>query len=162
MGLLCEYFEARSDAEAAATIDWVGGPAQPEAKRSLLRRTKSSTPGFEVVDLGGVEPTVQMGTLEEILTGRSFEDILDDTDDAIVADRDGGERLVVRLTPGLQVALATATDSRLREAAVPWSETEEFGGLGDPEDLAEGLTELAALARRASANGSRLYCWVCV
>ena len=161
MGVLCDYFEAPSDAEAAATIDWVGGPSQPERKRSLLGRSRA-TAGFEVVDMKGIEPTVQMGTLEEILTARPFEEILDETLNAIVAERDGGERLVVRLTKTLQDALASASDERLREAAGRWAETDEFWGHGDPEVLAEVLAELASLARRANGKGSRLYCWVCV
>ena len=162
MGLLCDYFAAPSDAEAAATIDWVGGPGRPAAKRSLLGRSRSSPPGYAVVDIKGVEPTVQMATLEEILTGRSFEEILDENIAAIVAERDGGEQLVVRLTQGLQDALAAATDDRLRAAAAQWAETEEFWGQGDPVVLAERLGELASLARSARDDGARLYCWVCV
>jgi hypothetical protein len=45
---------------------------------------------------------------------------------------------------------------------VPWSQTEEFFGRGDPQILAGLLHELAELARRARHRGERLYCWVCV
>jgi hypothetical protein len=44
--------------------------------------------------------------------------------------------------------------------AVPWSETEEFFGEGDPDALAVGLVRPANLARDAQASGEHLDCWV--
>jgi len=46
--------------------------------------------------------------------------------------------------------------------AVPWSQTEEFFGRGDPQILTGLLHELAELARRARTKDERIYCWVCV
>jgi hypothetical protein len=162
VGVLCDYFTAPSDEAAAVTIDWDGGPSRPDvAKRGPLRRSKGPEP-LPTVDLGGVEPTVQMGTLDEILTGTPFEEVLADATAAIIAERDGGERLVVRLSTRLQTALAAADPDRLREAAVPWAATDEFFGQADPEELGERLVELSTLARVAESQGQRLYCWLCV
>jgi hypothetical protein len=68
----------------------------------------------------GIEPTVQMATLEAALTARPISGILDETIGLVIADRDQGERVVVRLTGSLE------------------------------------------MARNASQQGLRLYCWVCV
>ena len=162
MGVLTDYFTAPSDEAAAATIDWDGGPSRPDAqKRGLLRRGKGPDP-LPTVDMGGIEPTVQMGTLDEILTGTPFDEVLADTTAAIVAERDGGERLVVRLSTRLQAALAAADGERLQDAAVPWAATDEFFGQADPEELGDSLVELSGLARAAEQLGQRMYCWLCV
>jgi hypothetical protein len=149
MGVMTEYFSANSDDVAAAVID--GGPSATPAS------------GFEPVDLGGIDPVVQMGTLEELLTGVDYDTVTDNPRQGhIVANRDGGECLVVALTDELQVALGQAPESQLREIAVEWAQTEEFWGQADPAALAEILIELGSLAREATARNERLYCWVCV
>jgi hypothetical protein len=79
-----------------------------------------------------------------------------------LASHDRGERLVVTLTDELQAALADADDTQLASVAVPWSQTEEFFGQGDPQILAGLLHELAELARGARTKDQRMYCWVCV
>ena len=110
----------------------------------------------------GIEPTVQMATLEAALTARPISRILDETIGLVIADRDQGEHVVARLTGSLQTALAQATDDELASAADRWSETEEFQGRGDPAILRPLVGELAEMARNASQHGLRLYCWVCV
>ena len=76
MGVLCDYFTAPCDEIAAATIDWEGGPSSPAPeKRGMLRRSRKSEP-LPTVDFKGVEPFVKMGTLEGILTGRTFDEVL--------------------------------------------------------------------------------------
>ena len=142
MGVLCDYFAATSDEEAAAAIDRDGAPGG-------------------AVHGKGIDPVVQMGTLEELLTGRDFEEILDGDAD-VVAARDGGQRLVARLSTEVTDALAATTDERLAEVAVPWSQTEEFWGEGDPDVLGSFLRDLAGLARDARGRGQRLYCLVVV
>jgi hypothetical protein len=163
VGLLCDYFAAPTDDIAASTIDWVGGPSQPAKgpKQGLFRRGPSPEP-IRTVDMKGVEPVVQMATLEAILTGRSITGILDETTGLTVANRDRGERVVVRLTMSMQQALAQATDEELTAAIDRWAQTEEFWGQGDPAALRPLVSELAEMARDASQQGLRLYCWVCV
>jgi hypothetical protein len=147
MGLLCDYFLASSDEIAAAVVE--SGPGRV-------------VPPLAVVDGCGVEPTVQLGTLEELLTGRSYDEIAAREDEPLVAVLDDGERVVERLPDELVTALAAASDERLAEVAVPWSQTEEFWGQSSPDALTGLLCELAALARSATDGGQRLYCWVCV
>ena len=112
--------------------------------------------------MNGVEPTVQMATLEAILTGRPTAQVLEETTGLVIAQRDGGGRTVVCLTASLQEALAQATDEELAAAIDRWAQTEEFWGRGDPAILLPVARELADLARDATREGQRLYCWVCV
>ncbi|MFG2048775.1 hypothetical protein ACGFIW_15255 [Micromonospora sp. NPDC048935] len=151
MGILCDYFSAPTDEAAAEVIDVLGGPRV------------ASDPGFDVVELKGIQPFVQLGKLEELLTGIDYDAVTENprwVHD--VAVRDDGELLVVSLTDEVQAALAGASESQLREAAVPWSQIEEFWGHAEPSDLAEVLIELAGLARRATERNERMYCWVCL
>lgn len=144
MGLLIEYFAAGSDEAAAATIGHGAGSA-----------------GFAVLDEWAIEPSIQLVNLEEVLTGRDWQSIMADGD-GIVASRDGGEQLVLRLSEPLTAVLAAAAPDRLAEAAERWSQAEEFYGQADPEMLTEFLVPLAALVRQAGVRGEHVYCWVCV
>lgn len=149
MGNLYDYFSAAGDDSAATAIDLIGGPAVPG------RST------FDAVFTKGIDPSVQMATLEELLTGRPIEEIFDDPRSAhpIGPETEDAEHGVVTLTDNLTQAVAAADRARLAEVAVPWSETEEFWGQSDPEFLTEFLVELSGLARRAIDRGNRLYCW---
>ncbi|MFJ8961254.1 hypothetical protein ACIRG5_17875 [Lentzea sp. NPDC102401] len=143
MGVLYDYFAAPSDELAAATID--DGPV--------------SSP-FRTVETKSLDPVVVMGQLEELLTGRPYDDVFEDPrcgDD--LAIEDDGERLVLTVTDGLRDALAGADE--LTDVAVAWAKIEELNGF-DPVVLAEILRELQALAAEAVKNEERLYCWVCV
>jgi hypothetical protein len=102
-----------------------------------------------------------MATLEAVLTG-GRDDIIAEGPRAahMLAERDQGTALVVTLTDELQATLAAAPRNQIVAAAVPWSETEEFRGGADPEDLADFLLEMADLARRANRRGERMYCWI--
>jgi hypothetical protein len=181
MGVLFDYFAAASDEEAGAVIDRLGGPgsqtvtaAQPQRKGGIFgrRRTQSSEPAFatdpslvvyDTVSVKGIDPVVQLGKLEELLTGRAYDDVVADPRSGhAIAVKDEGERVVVTLTGSLTSALAETTDAALDQVARPWSETEEFWGEADPATLAVVLKDLAVLARNAEANGHQLYCWVCV
>jgi len=103
-----------------------------------------------------------MGTLEALLTGRSYDEVAEARPEQPVAMRDGGERLVVRVSDDLTAALAGASQDALVHVAKPWSQTEEFWGQGDPAVLASFLGDLAGLARRARQSGENLYCWLAV
>ena len=151
MGVLFDYFAAPSDERAAEIIDLGGGPAEAN---------------IPVVQTTGIDPVVQMGTLESLLTGVDYDTVADGPRSGhIVAVRDEGERFVGTITDELQAALAEASPERLDEVVLPWSQTEEFEEdeeEADPKALAQFLAELGQLARTASANGDRIYCWVCV
>jgi hypothetical protein len=151
MGVLFGYFAAASDETAASAINVDGGPA-------------SAWPHpFETVALKGIDPVVQMGTLEALLTEVDYETVANNPRSGhSVAIRDEGERIILTITDELQAALAGADAALLREVAVPWSQTDEFEPGADPADLAGVLGELASLVQGATVRGERLYCWVCV
>ncbi|HEX9536663.1 MAG TPA: hypothetical protein VGA04_00645 [Streptosporangiaceae bacterium] len=85
------------------------------------------------------DPLVQLGTLEALLTGRDYGQIVaGQRAGTVLAERDGGQRLVVAMTDELQRPLARSADAELplAAAAVPWAQTEEFWGQADPQVLA--------------------------
>jgi hypothetical protein len=156
MGVLFDYFAAASDEQAASAIDRVGGPGAETAP-------DASAQAFDTVSVKGIDPVVQMGRLEELLTGRPYDEIAAERRSGQpLAIRDGGERVVLALADSLTNALAEASPERLAEVAAPWSRTEEFWGSADPDMLTELLRDLAGLAGRAHASNQRLYCWICV
>jgi hypothetical protein len=169
MGVLFDYFSAVSDQAAASAISRPGGPGTPPPgprHRGWPRGRQADTPAeapFDTISVKGIDPLVQLGTLEALLTGRDYEQIVAGPRAGhVIANQDGGERLVVTLTDELQTALADADDAQLASVAVPWSQTDEFSGQGDPQVLASLLHELTELARRARIKKERMYCWVCV
>jgi hypothetical protein len=110
-----------------------------------------------------MEPTMWMGKLEGLLTGRSFDDILTDPTGKVVAMRGGGNRVIVPATSNLQSALLGLPDERLDEIASEWAEPDEFYGTGTDRAVAAGaLRDLVALVRAGRDRGETLYCWVCV
>jgi hypothetical protein len=140
VGVLFDYFAAPSDELAAATID--GGPVGL----------------FRTVETKALDPVVVMGKLEELLTGRPYDEVFEDPrcgDD--LALEDDGEVLVLTVTDGLRDGLAEA--SGLDEIAVAWARIEELQGF-DPVVLASLLRDLQTLAVEAAKNEERLYCWV--
>lgn len=148
MGVACDYFAAASDDEAASVLE-----SGPLAQGSV-----------DTVELKGVEPVVAMGILESLLTQQPYEVVVENPRQGLqVADHDDGV-FVMAMTSELQTALATAERVVLHQAASRWAENPELA-VTDEEDLdalTEGLVELAALARRASARGEYLYCWMCL
>jgi len=161
MGLLCDYFTAASNAQAAETIDWIGGPANPPRASGLARRSQIAA--RPAVSLPGIEPTTWMGKLEGILTGRSFDDILQDPTGQVIASRDGGERLIIPLTARLQDALASIDDDAVDQVAAQWAAPDEYYGTSADTELAAGaLRDLVRLVRAGRERAETLYCWVCV
>lgn len=141
MGVMYDYFAAPSDEVAAAVLG--GGPS-----------------GFEPVETKWLDPVVMMGTLEELLTGRTYEDVLDgERCGEVLAMRDDGALMVLTVTDGLRDGLASAGE--LSDVARAWAKTEELNGW-DPQSLEGVLGELRALAKKAASRNERLYCWVCV
>jgi hypothetical protein len=122
-----------------------------------------SNSGVLVLETKGIDPLVQMGTLEALLTGEQYDVVVSrPRAGQQVAERSQEGPWVVTLTDELQAALAAAPRDQIVAVAAPWWETEEFHGQGNPEILAEFLLELADLARQASRRGERLYCWICL
>ncbi|HEX3966231.1 MAG TPA: hypothetical protein VHZ03_57905 [Trebonia sp.] len=79
----------------------------------------------------------------------------------LVAQRDDDGPWVIAVSAALQAALATASSGQLTQADIPWTQTEEFRWAA-PSSMLWVIEELAGLARRATAKGERLYCWICL
>ncbi|MBO0830603.1 MAG: hypothetical protein J2P29_01400 [Actinobacteria bacterium] len=180
MGVLYDYFAAPSDATAAEMAMRQGGPGAPvpaspalrealrtrdrEALRLALRPSvRMSDSGVLVLETKGIDPLVQMGTLEALLTGEQYDVIVGrPLAGHLVAERSKDGPWVTTLTDELQAALVAASQDQIVAVAAPWLATEEFRGQGDPEGLADFLLALADLARQAMQRGERLYCWSCL
>lgn len=141
MGVINTYFIASNDAAAASVVE-----TGPDAANGPV--------------LDAVDPTVQAGTLQELLTGEPYDTITGERSWArLVSEPDHDSAWVVSLPGAFTAALADASDERLAEVVGPWSETEEFWGAGDPEYLLPMLRDWRALARTARERGEALYCW---
>jgi hypothetical protein len=143
MAVLYDYFAAPSDDVAATALE--EGPRDQ----------------FPTVETKFIEPIVVLGQLEELLTGRPYDEVVKDPRwaAAVVIEHDDSGLMVITVTDGLRDGLAAAGD--LAEVAVRWAGIEELAGF-DAAVLAEVLDELKALAVDAEKNGERLYCWTCV
>lgn len=149
MSVLYDYFSAPNDERAVTVLQVEGGPTAEES-------------GFDAGTLGGIDPVVQLGTLEALLTGVPYDEVTDDPRAGHnLAMSDDYDRIVITVTDALAAALAAADDVRLADVAELWSQTEELEG-ADPAQLAAFARDLAALARRAAASDHRLYCWTSI
>ena len=144
VGNLYDYFAADDDAAAAATLEH-----SPDPKC------------FDVLDVRGIEPVVQLATLEVRLRGIDYAQVAADPRQcALLSDPSREYRWVVTITDTLRDALANAHTEQLTQAAVAWSTTEEFRGHGDSDLLCGILNRFATLARTALSRGQHLYCWM--
>lgn len=174
MGIDVAFFSAPDDEAAQDAERRPGGPlGWPQVtghrKTGLFRKEPVLTelgPAYDGFAARGYDPVVHMGTLEELLTGRAFDTIMDDPRAGGSAG-DGNDapesNSVVTITDSLRDALASADDDRLAEVVVPWSRTEElqhpgWEDVGVADHLAF-LRDLRDVAVRARAAGHRLYCY---
>ena len=172
MGADQVYFAAAGDTEAAEALIRPGGPlGWPEVvghrRVGFLRKEPVVTelgPAYDGFAVDGYDPVVSMGTLEALLTGRSYDAVAEHPRQGGTVSPDPPEgRLVVTLTDTLRDALASADDDRLADVARAWGETEELAD-GDRGPAPAGahlefLRRLRALARRATDSGQSLYCY---
>ena len=175
-----DYFAAGSDERAAGVLGLPGGPAgsAPDVDPALLAaaragdmaayremrspRVRWSEHGFQVLGGKGIDPGVELATLEELLTGVSWEDVMDGPrSGARIAATGDYEPWVASVTDELQQALAHRAADDFEQVAAAWVRSEELQfDDGDAEPLARFLRELAGLARDALNRGDRLYCWI--
>lgn len=160
MGLLVDYFRAR-DVDAAAVVDgpeWAG-PLYP----------RGDAEPFDGVPATSIEPYVVLPQLVGFVLGVPYTRDLVETTwvrptalELETAD-DSPESAVVQLGDGVRDVLASVTAERVPELAARWARIEEFkwssSGQGDADYLAEVLSGLIALSRRAQAAAEHLYCW---
>lgn len=135
-------------------------------KRGMFRRepvVEELGPAYDGFLQRGYDPMVNMGTLEELLTGRAYDDITEDPRWGHAVSEAKGVGAVVALTDSLQQALSQSTDDRLRDVAAPWSRTEELSMLGwedvSLDEHVDFLRRLRDLAAAATRDGQRVYCY---
>jgi hypothetical protein len=160
LGLLTDYFTATPERVAAIDIrTGPTGPANLQETPSVERAAEASKPIEDVLAVSGVEPGVTMATLEAILTGADSMEIIDQGSTEPIADGGPDGPWLVALRPPLQEELLTVPPDGWNAVAERWAATAELSDM--PADMAVSFLEkLAALARRASELGQRLYCWV--
>jgi hypothetical protein len=97
---------------------------------------------------------------ESELTGRSFEDLVNDDLPEIVAESDDGP-MVLALSDTLSTALTSADPSRLDDLARWWVDKKaEVGVEIEPAIASEIIRELTDLIRRPRKPDARVYCWI--
>jgi hypothetical protein len=178
MSVLTDYFAAGSDGVAATAVDYVDGqpglldlaPEDVAAGKALYRvspdeatrpRVKVAQSGTLVVQSKGVDPT-NLARLEEILTGRSYDEVNADPRQAALIgparheEVDG--RMVLSVTDTLRDALASREPPALPQVARQWANA-EFDATAE-DGLTLFLVALTELARRAVVDNNRLYCCI--
>jgi hypothetical protein len=147
VGVLFDYFRAPDASTAAAVLERLGGPQDPD------------WPVLDAVAGKGFEPEVMMRTLQSLLTGIPY-DQLPSGDLLAMEGADGP--WIEQLSQELRDALADAPAGRLPAVAERWVRTEEFWDGATAAEVLPFLGEVTALARRARQAGERLYCWMCL
>jgi hypothetical protein len=111
-------------------------------------------PGEWSVDARGMTD-VELGALEEILTGRELFEILAEPDE-VVAGTVGSTSLVTHVRPEVVNMLADRAGTDWLPTAQAWVGYEELDG-ADPADLAGLLGDMADLADRVRRSDRQLY-----
>ncbi|MER7001378.1 hypothetical protein [Streptomyces sp. NPDC000410] len=147
MGALFGYYAAADDEDAVRAV--VREDGQPIGT------------GYDSFTVKGIDPVVELLPAEVLVTGR--------TADAIQADPrhghlvgmvgDGGV-VTLSLTDSFCDSLARVDLKQLGEVAHGWSASGVFNAESDPTGLTGFLEDLAALAKKATVRGHRLYCWI--
>ncbi|MFE7618067.1 hypothetical protein [Streptomyces sp. NPDC057496] len=143
MSIIVKFFVAPDDASAALVL-----PTGP------LRASES-------LSFGNFDPEEAMIEWECLLTGGSFEEIVEADEPRVVAGRDDDGCVVLALSPRLSAALAGAGPSGLRAVAAAWvARRAEDGETIDVEVAEAILGDLADLVGGARRRGQGVYCWV--
>lgn len=144
MGVFCDYFAAGDTGSVADLMARTGG-------ESPLTLQSGET---DAVDAEGIDPAVALGKLVALIIGAQWEPGLVPARPVWEADLECHEGPWVLDVGDVAVhALAGLEGARIPALVRSLPNT-------DPEWLAETLESLAALARRTTTGGRRLYCWV--
>jgi hypothetical protein len=151
MGVLYDYFRAPGVAEVRRHMD----------ENDAFSPVPAT---FDGIELKTIDPSVILGKLVGVVTGREWSTDL--VDDRLIWP-EGGEQDLMHEGPWV-----TVLDDRARDvlAGIPadqvpalaerWAAVEEFRGYADPEFLREVLADFTALAAQARGQGESLYCWM--
>lgn len=150
---LTDYFAAPSDEVAATAVDHDLLDLPPED--AAAGRVQVALSGTLVVQ-GNLSPVIELGRLEEILTGRPYDKVAADPRWAAkIAPDEPEDVVVVAVTDTLRDALAALAPASRAEVAARWATIEEFQG-ADPTGLEDFLAALSELSVRGA--GQHLYC----
>lgn len=140
-------------------FDYFSAPDDEVALTAL--ETGPETAGLPTVLAKRVDPYLQMGSLESLLTGASYEEVItrERFSEPLGSPEIEGKWLIT-LTDGLRDALTAATLERLAEITGAWARDEELEGKVDLADLASFLRTFAGAARSAHGQGHHLYCLI--
>ncbi|MFH8514779.1 hypothetical protein ACH4CE_06585 [Streptomyces gelaticus] len=144
MGNLYDYFSAPDDATALAAFD-----------------QGIETTGLPLLPVKGIDPYVQLGQAEGMLTGTPYDDVTSlPRFNRLLSSPEDDSRWLVTLTDELRDALVAARPGGFAAVAETWSRIEEFGGDFPPGELADVLIGMAELAEAARSRPEphRLYC----
>lgn len=171
MSAITDYFSAPSDEAAAAALDDLLdlGPDGIAAAEELYRtspdeaarpRVRAAASGTPVLQAKGIDPTVSLGQLEAVLTGRTYDEVkAGPRRGSMVADSEDGDAFVLSVADELRAALAASEPSALIAAAGAWI----FDEAAEPsEESVPFVVALAELATTATSRGERLYCRIIV
>ncbi|MEU6705443.1 hypothetical protein [Streptomyces wuyuanensis] len=143
MSIIVKFFVAPDDTSAALTL-----PAGPGR-------------AFESLSFGNFDPEEAVVEWECLLSGGSYEELVEGGEPRIVAGEDNGGCVVFAISPGLSTALADAEHPRLRDVAASWVQLRaEEGEIIDAEIASVIVRDLAALVGSARRQSQGVYCWV--
>ncbi|MER5963550.1 hypothetical protein [Streptomyces sp. NPDC002057] len=143
MSIIVKFFVAPDDTSAGLALQTGPGRA------------------FESLSFGNFDPEEAVLEWECLLTGGSFDDLLEAGEPRIVAGQDNDGCVVFALSPCLSTALADAGHARLREVAASWTRLRAEDGEVIGTEIADVIVgELAALVSSARRQNQGVYCWV--
>ncbi|MEH0530205.1 hypothetical protein QBA75_25140 [Streptomyces stelliscabiei] len=143
MSTIVEFFLAPDDTAAGAVV-----PTGPRG-------------AYESLSFGNFDPEEAVIAWECLLTGSTFEELVEAGEPRVVADRDDGECVVLVVSPRLSAALADAGREALRDVAVAWSGLRAADGEVIDAETAELIVgDVAALVGDGRRRGLGGYCWV--
>ncbi|RSS42531.1 hypothetical protein EF912_30515 [Streptomyces sp. WAC07061] len=149
MGALFGYYAAADDEDAVRAV--VREDGQPLGT------------GYDAFAVKGIDPVVGLLPAEVLVTGRTASAVrADPRHGHMVGSVGDGDVVTLSLTDSFCVSLARVDPNRLGEVAHGWSASGVFDSQAELTGLTRFLDDLAALARRATARGHRLYCWISV
>ncbi|MFF4244899.1 hypothetical protein ACFYY2_10545 [Streptomyces sp. NPDC001822] len=143
MSIIVEFFAAPDDTSAALALQT--GPRG----------------AFESLSFGNFDPEEAVVEWECLLSGGSFEELVEAGEPRLVAGQDDNRGVVFAMSPRLSAAIAEAEWSELKDAAAAWSlQRAEDGEVIDTEIAEVILSDLTALVSSARRQGQNIYCWV--
>ncbi|MFI1471034.1 hypothetical protein [Streptomyces wuyuanensis] len=143
MSSIVKFFVAPDDTSAALTLQ--AGPGRAS----------------ESLSFGNFDPEEAVVEWECLLSGGSYEELVEAGEPRIVAGEDYGGGVVFAISPGLSTALADAEQPRLRDVAASWVQLRAEEGESIDAEIASAIViDLAALVGSARRRSQGVYCWV--